>query len=324
MTMKEYREASLPEQIQQLEAWIADPNVKRIKPALKRALAKLQHKQTMNTNEQPESFEESEAAQAVHQKERESYYGDDGTEYPLKSLDETTNRTATQEALSEVNQLTDEQLKECMERMKKPLPYPTLIQAGEAALTAKQALENSLKKDPVYPFMEKIMKLSQYCEGGYMKELFPNTIFERGGLARMHSCIGFLRGMAAAGKVEEAERMAQTLFRSFSLGSNDDRVDWASIHPDRPLMAPPAHMHPQGNKLVVTDDGSFLSFSFLYVGIMGDQSVKNGTWEFPGFNERDIKYRYGKVFNGGIIFHGLDQNYTVRIGGGSAGWSMHT
>ena len=86
-----------------------------------------------------------------------------------------------------------------------------------------------VKKEPVYPFMEKIMKLSQYCEGGYMKELFPNTIFERGGLARFHSCIGFLRGIAAAGKVEEAEHMAQTLFRSCSLGSSCDRVDQLSV-----------------------------------------------------------------------------------------------
>jgi len=189
-----------------------------------------------------------------------------------------------------------------------------------------QAVLDALKRTTatVYPFMEKILKLSQYCEGGYMKELFPNTVFERGGLARMHSCIGFLRGIAAAGKIEEAEKMAKTLFNAFSIGSSDGRVDPASLAQERPLMDPPKHMHPQCNKLVVTDDGSFLSFSYLYFGIMSNQSVIDGTWEFNGYSDYDKKWRYGKVFNGGIIFHGLDQNYTVRIGGGGAGWSMHT
>ena len=276
MTIKEYRAASIPEKIQQLEAWIADPNVMRIKPALEKALSKLKQITAMNK---------------------------------------------TQEALSEVNQLTDEQFNKCMDNLKKPLPHATVIQAGQAALTATQANETQ----KTYPFMEKVMKLSQYTEGGYLKELFPNTIFERGGLARFHSCIGFLRGIAAAGKVEEAERMAKTLFRSFDLGSSDERIDPRSLVQERPLMEVPSHMFPQGNKLIVMDDGSFLSFSFLYVGIAGNQTIKDGSWEHPGYGgDYNKKYRYAKIFNGGIIFHGLDQNYTVRIGGGGAGWSMHT
>lgn len=191
---------------------------------------------------------------------------------------------------------------------------------------AQAEQENArLTEIKMLPYMEKIQKLSQYTEGGYVKELFPNTIFERGGLARFYSCVGFLRGMAAAGKVEEAERMARTLFKSFDIGSNDDRVDPRSLAQERPLMEVPEHMFPQGNKLIVMDDGSFLSFSFLYVSIMDDQRTQGNTWEFPGYGgDHNRKYRYGKVFNGGIIFHGLDQNYTVRIGGGGAGWSMHT
>lgn len=178
--------------------------------------------------------------------------------------------------------------------------------------------------DVTYPYMYKVMGLSKYTDSSLMKEMFSNTIWERGGLARFHSCIGFLRGMVAAGKIDEAEKLAETLFRSFALGMNGDQVDTCSLNQERQLMNPAKPYWPHGNKLVVMDDGSFLSFSFLYVGIMLDQTLKSDrVWEFPARNEWDTKYKYGKVFNGGIIFHGLDQNYTCKIGGGN-GWSMNT
>ena len=175
-----------------------------------------------------------------------------------------------------------------------------------------------------FPNMLRVFELSSYTDGGVIRTMFPNTIWERGGLARFASCIGFLRGMFAAGKpMEDVEKLAETLFRSFSFGMSDERQE--VYREDRPAMNEPEHMRPHNRKLIVSDDGSFLSFSFLLVHLIPTSESGNLGWttELPGYSEYSKKYKYAKSFNGGIIFHGLGQNFSVQIGGG-VGWSMHT
>jgi len=127
-------------------------------------------------------------------------------------------------------------------------------------------------------------------------------------------------GMWVAGQKDQAEELANTLFRSFHFGMEDETT---AI-----ILSQPKHDRPHSRKMSVSDDGTFLGFSFCLYGLKEDQSdhgerdvLLNGC-EFEDYSY-GVKYRYVRIFNGGILFHGLQQVFAVNLGGGS-GWSMHT
>lgn len=181
-------------------------------------------------------------------------------------------------------------------------------------------------KEVKYPLMESIAQISAYIQGDAVRRMFPNTVFTDGGLGRLHSCVGFLRGLAASGRIDDAEKLAKTLFHAFRLGmveDSDNKVDPASLKMERPLMSSKPYW-PQMNRLVVEDDGSFLSFSFAYYGIMQDQTVEGeGRMMKDDSDVWGIKYKYSLIYDGGIIFHGLSNTYCVTIGN-EIGWQSHT
>ena len=64
-------------------------------------------------------------------------------------------------------------------------------------------------------------------------------------------------------------------------------------------------------------DGGKMSFSFMWLHIVKSQEpIMNETIE-----HRDMQYR--REMNGGIIFHGLGEPYSVSLDN-SIGWQTHT
>ena len=181
---------------------------------------------------------------------------------------------------------------------------------------------NTTETTQEYPHMTKVRKLCLSMGGSNWDAIFPNTIWMHGGAERMASCLGFLIGMAASGKIDDAEKLAESLFRSFSFGMKATTVEpnWS----ERPGMTGPEHTWPHSQKLCVGDDRTTFGFSFCLHGLVDQSSQDPHCFELPGNSyEHGKKYKYGRVFNGGILFHGLEQVYAVSISGGS-GWQMHT
>ena len=168
---------------------------------------------------------------------------------------------------------------------------------------------NSLTETEEKTSLDTLFESRCYVEG--IKDIFPGTIFTRSGLARMQSCIGFILGVAVAGKRDMAEELSKTLLNSFRIGMSNEKTEING-------------RKVRNNWLKVYDDGSFLSFRFSYYGLMSDQNLKLDQSIHFGDSEYSYdKYQYLAVFHGGIIFHGLDQTFSVTIDGGK-GWQMHT
>lgn len=125
------------------------------------------------------------------------------------------------------------------------------------------------------------------------------------------SCVGFIYGVYASGNINLATKLANDLDFSFSglLRNSEDTL------------------------LEVSTDLSSMSFAFLLLGKLSDQSrgeqllreFEQGRGPLVrkiGFIGRE-RY-YGKIFNGGIIFHGSRYIHKLEDDHGQRWWSVHT
>lgn len=174
-----------------------------------------------------------------------------------------------------------------------------------------------------YPSLYKALCLSGSLSEDGLRDTFPNTIWNHGGVGTMASCIGFLRGMIAAGsKISSIDKMAGSLFHSFKLGMIADKWEGDQLLTkwDRP----------HANKLIVTGTTTFMCFGFSYVSLAIHQeaaSKENQVYKLIGnayqSSLSEKKWYYLKNMYGGINFHGLDQTYSVTLDP-TIGWQMHT
>jgi hypothetical protein len=148
------------------------------------------------------------------------------------------------------------------------------------------------------------------------KDLFPNTILDERASFKMGCCIGFLYGLKLSGKTEEFEHYANNFISVFDHPyiNPKEMTDSDRGYPTKEgLMPTPAMV------CTLHDDGSALSFAFCIYGYNKDQSFKDqqtiehGWW-------RD---RYNFRMNGGIIFHGIQQQFSVTLDN-KPGWQIHT
>ena len=142
--------------------------------------------------------------------------------------------------------------------------------------------------------------------------------FEGGAEARYGSIVGFIMGMKLAGKVDEAAQMAKHFKDTFKRlneygGETEVQYDHATVK---------VPMY----RISLIDDGC--AHSFCIVWYSNPEVVPYGTTKeepktllhgvFP-----TLRYRFS--FNGGLIFHGFNnETYSVRIGNDSNPWSIHT
>lgn len=155
-------------------------------------------------------------------------------------------------------------------------------------------MKNEKEKDGERPIDAVLRIFHGYMEPS-IKQEFPNLAFrEERDMCRFGSCIGFIAGLYYSGQRVMAEQMTTTFMRSFDFARKEDYL------------------------LEVGDDGSNLSFSFSLYRKMEEGEMHNRATTIGGRN-----CRYAPCFYGGIIFHGLQEVFSVSITGES-GWSMHT
>jgi hypothetical protein len=146
---------------------------------------------------------------------------------------------------------------------------------------------------------------------------YENIKFNEGGLARYGSIVGFIMGMKLAGKVEEAAELAKhfkSIFKYLSTYGGETEVVYDGI----------ARKHP-ACIIQLGDDGCANSFNVLWY--TAPEVVSYGSKPEHGSiivgNFPTLRYKFS--FNGGLIFHGFNnETWSVRLGDDSNPWSIHT
>ena len=179
------------------------------------------------------------------------------------------------------------------------------------------------EQQSLYPSLHRVMLMSGRLNPAGLRDDFPNTIWNHGGVETMSACVGFIRGIVAAGMpLEKGESFAKTLFRSFHLGMQDNRYeeDESLSKWDRPHLT----------KLVVTGSSTFLCFGFSQHFLAKVQDKDLEVPESTMFignayqdSTRERKWRYVRGMWGGIDFHGLEETFSVCLTP-TLGWQMHT
>lgn len=143
--------------------------------------------------------------------------------------------------------------------------------------------------------------------------LFPNTILDERASMKIGCCIGFIYGLKLAGKQEEFEYYANNFISVF----NHPYINPKEVtDSDRTYHYKEELMPTAKNVCVLHDDGTALSFGFcVYSYTTSDEGhvIKHGLWN-------DL---YKFAFNGGIIFHGIQQQFSVTLDN-KPGWQIHT
>jgi hypothetical protein len=161
--------------------------------------------------------------------------------------------------------------------------------------------------------IEDLDKLFSSYSHGAFADLFPNTILDLRASMKMGCCIGFIYGLKLAGKQEEFEYYANNFINVFNHPyiNPKEMTDSDRGYPTREgLMPTPASV------CSLYDDGTALSFGFcVYSYTTSDEGhvIKHGLW--------NDYYKYS--FNGGIIFHGIQQQFSVTLDN-KPGWQIHT
>ena len=154
---------------------------------------------------------------------------------------------------------------------------------------------------------------------GYVcpRHAFRRIDFDEGALSRMGSVYGFIMGLKLAGSVERAEELAKHFLCIMDHLNNyggDTEVEY-----NGETIKVPNYVVKMG------DDGLANSFTLLWYGkpevVQYDakeepRTLLVGSWP---------KLRYHFSFNGGLIYHGFNnETFTTRIGDDSNPWGIHT
>ena len=147
---------------------------------------------------------------------------------------------------------------------------------------------------------------------------FRRIQFDEGALARMGSIYGYIMGVKLSGHVERAEELAKhfLLIMDHLNGYGGD----SEVEYNGESLKVPRYVVKMG------DDGMAHSFSLLwycspevvqYDAPEEPRTLLVGSWP---------KLRYHFSFNGGLIYHGFNnETFTVRIGGNDSNpWEIHT
>lgn len=125
--------------------------------------------------------------------------------------------------------------------------------------------------------------------------------------------IGFISGMWLAGQHEAANKYADDFMKwldylcplhkaAFNIGSRDVAVP--------------------GRVCQLHSDGTVMGFSLAWYILLQDQQQLEPSHKIRPFGIWDAKYIY--QMNGGLLFHGSNQeNYAVNLGNNSL-WGIHT
>ena len=153
-------------------------------------------------------------------------------------------------------------------------------------------MKNEIEKDGERPIDAVLRIFHGYMEPAIKRE-FPSLEFrEKTDRFQFGACIGFIAGLYYGGQKEMAEKMVATFMQSFRFAKSEEHI------------------------LMVWDVGCNMSFSFILY-----RKMKAG--ELHDYAEMIGKERCYECMNGGIIFHGLQETFSVSLCGGM-GWSMHT
>ena len=141
--------------------------------------------------------------------------------------------------------------------------------------------------------------------------------FNEGGYARFGSVIGFIMGLKLSGNSERAEELAGYFLNRIDYLSQyggDTEIEYLGE-----TLKVPSYVVKMG------DDGMANSFSLLWYG--HPEVVEYNAPEEP----RTLlvgswpKLRYRFCFNGGLIYHGFNnETFTVRVGDNPNPWGIHT
>jgi hypothetical protein len=149
-------------------------------------------------------------------------------------------------------------------------------------------------------------------------------IFEPSGALRMANIAGYILGVAEAGQLELASKMAdeivQQMDRLATYGGYVEHVNW-----DKDTQKMPQYL------VKICDDGTRHGFGLLWFLYLGDQdleSVQKRRAAQPGrfldFDGRWGKVPYGFSHNGGLLYHGLGDNSLSVTLTSDYLWSIHT
>lgn len=145
---------------------------------------------------------------------------------------------------------------------------------------------------------------------GYVSEFIRNTwpdLRFRNPRGRLESCLGFVAGIYLAGNKDLAEQLADSLFRSLQMAEGSERIKSQKTGVSHPKQI-----------VSIGDDGYFMSMLFCLYYLN-----ESGEYDFPWHDGMDTTEKYSRAYNGGIIFHGCGENFTVTPNN-SIGWSVHT
>lgn len=134
----------------------------------------------------------------------------------------------------------------------------------------------------------------------------------------MGVCIGFLVGLSIAGEIENANDFAESLIRSLS-------------HLNQTLMFGDTKVPISYCNL--TRDRTAMGFSFLKTSLLDNLSLEAAVvWDgtkltINGQEQWYERYNgkvYVKLYNGGLLFHGLNNSIFAVSISTVKGWQIHT
>lgn len=139
-------------------------------------------------------------------------------------------------------------------------------------------------------------------------------IFEESGLARCASILGLIYGIEQGGNDKLAEELAGYFVKVMDQLS----AFGTQIEIEGSKCTFPSYIVKMG------DDGCFGSFSLLWYAYQREATYgeKAGDREIIVGHYPQRIYKFS--FNGGLIFHGHGENWSVRVGNDSNPWSIHT
>jgi hypothetical protein len=156
----------------------------------------------------------------------------------------------------------------------------------------------------------------QFCNHLHAPFELRNIKFTDSGAARYAAVIGFIMGIKLGGQAERAEALAEHFLSIMNRLNNYGQEVLYLDSMERERKAP---------RYVVqmSDDGCPNSFSvywYTYEGIHDGKEV-NQTIMFR--HAENLRYRFS--FNGGLIFHGFNnETFCTRLGNDSNPWGIHT
>jgi hypothetical protein len=171
----------------------------------------------------------------------------------------------------------------------------------------------------------------QFCHDvtyGYIhrleSEFKPGLRFTESGLARAASICGWLSGIAAVGRIELANELADDLLRNLRfLATYGGTAEYRRSRADgsNDTVTVPRYT------VELSDDGSAHGFGILwYAALVTDEAkdiaLVNGKAIKCFDRWPDVPHTFS--FNGGLIYHGPGCGETFTCNTGSRPWGIHT